>query len=234
MKSKLFATLFSITFLLPSFSFATSQHRPFSEEAWEKIAPLYEKIRNHPFNQELEKGTLEKKKFDFYAAQDAYYLKNYAKSFELLAAKLENPKDAQLALAFASDALQEQIDQWHKKTATQPAPATLLYTNFELSVAALKSPEETAATLLPCFWIYAVLGDELSKNATSPNPYENWLKDYGNPKFHQDNEKMKALVNRLAENASPALRQKMLEDFVMTSKMELNFWDAAYKLQDWP
>ncbi|QCE32471.1 thiaminase II [Acetobacteraceae bacterium] len=233
MKSKSFSLFFSLTLLLPSLSFAAVPQKKFSDEAWQKIAPIYEKIRQHPFNQELEKGTLDKKKFDFYAAQDAYYLKDYAKSFEILAAKLENPTDAAIALKFANDSLKEQQDDWHLKAPISPAPATLLYTSFELSTAALKTPEELAATLLPCFWIYSALGQELTQKAVSPNPYENWLKDYRNPDFQKATDQMIDLTNRLAAQASPAQRQKMLDDFVTASRMELNFWDAAYKLENW-
>ncbi|KMQ82289.1 transcriptional regulator [Lasius niger] len=102
-----------------------------------------------------------------------------------------------------------------------------------MNSAAYQTPEELAATLLPCFWIYAVLGKELTQKAVSPNPYDNWLKDYRNPDFDKSTKQMIDLTNRLAAKASPALRQKMLDAFTMASRMELNFWDSAYKLENW-
>ncbi|QCE32470.1 thiaminase II [Acetobacteraceae bacterium] len=239
-----FLTSFCLVALcLPSLSFAAKAHQKFSDEAWQKIAPIYEKIRQHPFNQELEKGTLDKKKFDFYASQDTQFVEDYTKALATLATKLDNPKSMDKILEFTRTALSEATFEvkgdWLPQKTRNPAPATLLYTNFTLATAAYKSREELAAALLPCFWIYAHLGNEIAQKAILPNPYEKWIHFYSNTNkerpLTEENiaNGLIDITDQLAEKATPETRQKMLDAFVLASRMELNFWDAAYKLENW-
>ena len=57
----------------------------FSESAWSAIDPIYQSILEHPFNQELAKGTLTKKRFQFYMKQDSLYLIDFARALAIAA-----------------------------------------------------------------------------------------------------------------------------------------------------
>ena len=52
----------------------------FSQDAWARIAPLYQSILALPFNQELAAGTLSRERFTFYMLQDAHNLTHFARS----------------------------------------------------------------------------------------------------------------------------------------------------------
>lgn len=69
-----------------------------TSEAWEKITPLYDKIINMPFNQELQKGSLPKEVFKFYMAQDAFYLGEFGKALSTISGRFA---DLDRVLAFS-------------------------------------------------------------------------------------------------------------------------------------
>src|SRR4051794_37554416 len=100
--------LFVILFLGAA---AHSDSKTFSEAAWKRIEPLYQKIRKHPFNVELLQGTLSNKRFDYYSSQDSFYLDVYSKAFAILGTKLEEPKDIQMAFKVSSDCLKEKSEK---------------------------------------------------------------------------------------------------------------------------
>jgi thiaminase len=64
---------------------------PFSREAWDRNARIYEAIRAMPFNAELAAGTLSEARFKHYITQDAHYLVGFGRALTLAAAKAPDP-----------------------------------------------------------------------------------------------------------------------------------------------
>src|SRR5919201_6013942 len=64
---------------------------PFTSELWSAIAPIYGAILRHPFLRGLTDGSLSRESFQFYAVQDALYLRDFARALSLAAARA--PKD---------------------------------------------------------------------------------------------------------------------------------------------
>jgi thiaminase (transcriptional activator TenA) len=77
----------------------------FSKSAWKEIEPIYKSIIDHPFNQELSKGTLAKEKFQFYMKQDSLYLVDFARALAIAASRSTNPDDLVLLLDFSKGAI---------------------------------------------------------------------------------------------------------------------------------
>ena len=214
-----------------------SEQSSFSVLAREKIMPIYQEILHHPFNQELKAGTLSKDKFEFYKRQDAIYLKEFAKSLTILAAKMDDPDDAQRILKLALACLQEEsiARGYQEEVEMEAMPATLFYTNYLLNVAAYKSREELAAALLPCFWIYLLVAEDLRAHISVENPYAGWFREYGSDSYRESVQTMIDLTDRLASKLNPQGRDKMMEAYVMASRFEWLFWDDAYKKASfWP
>src|ERR671937_765402 len=63
----------------------------FTAELWSAIAPIYEAILRHPFLRGLGDGSLPRDSFQFYAVQDALYLRDFARALSLAAARA--PRD---------------------------------------------------------------------------------------------------------------------------------------------
>lgn len=203
----------------------------FSEEVWEKTLGVYQAIQNHPFNQELVKGTLAPDRFAFYSEQDSLYLVEFAKALAILGTKLEDKKDIEQVFRFAKDCLKEEKKKVNEMV--KMAPANFSYTQFLLATAAFKTREELAAALLPCFWIYQRLASEMKSQTSEKNPYFPWISLYSNEKYLDDTQIMIAIVDRLAEKAEAPLKNKMQQAFETAMRMEWLFWESAYQKESW-
>lgn len=199
----------------------------FSEEAWKSIDLVYAQIVKHPFNQELARGTLDKKIFQFYKNQDAYYLRKFSKALSLLASKLEDISDIRMVLKHSSNSFDEDLSNV-KLDLKGVSPSNFSYTHFLLSTASFGTKEELVAALLPCYWIYLKVALDLKKKSTSKSPFYSWIKLYSSKRYADNVNAMIKLTDKLAMKATPELRKKMLLAFKLASKLELNFWDDSY------
>lgn len=212
-----------------------------SEQAWERVKPIYGQILTMPFNQELSNGTLPKEKFIFYLAQDAYYLLAFGRALSAISSRM---RDADLILDFAGFATgaifaerslhESYFVEFGLNSQVQPTPSTLLYTNYILSEAAYANVEVAAAAVLPCFWIYKAVGDYIfAQQAGDQNPYKRWIDMYAGAEFAAAVEKAIDITDQLATQASSAMREKMLIAFEMATRLEWMFWDSAYQMEKW-
>lgn len=211
--------------------------------SWERVAPLYEKIISHPFNQELMDGSLSLNRFTYYIGQDAHYLMEFGRALAIIAGRLENP-DSMLAFSrFATGAIVVEralhtgyFKLFGVKKLQTPSPTTTLYTQFLLTKASLSSLEEAVAAVLPCFWIYKKVGDFIYSNqiAGKENPYQEWINTYAGEEFAASVNEALAICDALAAQASPDLQEKMYQAFDMATKLEWMFWDGAYREESWP
>lgn len=214
---------------------ADTGSQTFSEAAWQRIAPIYQAIRIHPFNQKLADGSLGKAQFTYYSTQDTLYFVEYGKTLAILATKLEGREEIRNVFKEAMSCWNEEKDAQEKKAkqSIPMAPATLLYTDFLLSTAAYRSREELVAAVLPCFWIYSQLAREMKGLVGSKNPYRDWVTFYSSDKYKRSVDRMIALADDLANRVSPEQRSKMIDAFMMASRMEWCFWDGAYRMETW-
>ena len=69
----------------------------------------------------------------------------------------------------------------------------------------------------------------------SPEPlYRRWIDTYGGDQFDAVVREVLGLADRVAPALTDAQRRAMRERFVVASRYEWMFWDAAYRLQRWP
>lgn len=206
-----------------------------SEQAWNKTADIYQAALKHPFNQELMKGTLDSKIFGFYIEQDRLFLKSFARGLGLIATRSENSDHITLFLKFAGNTISaEQTiiakylgDEVNDKAIISPACLSL---NCYLLQACVLEPVEVAiAAVLPCFWLYLKVGQEVYKHAKKNNPYIEWIKTYASEQFALDVASVIKIFDELAANASKRVKDKMCEAFYQSSVLEYHFWNDAYR-----
>ncbi|MDP3559447.1 MAG: thiaminase II [Legionellaceae bacterium] len=204
------------------------------------VEPLVSKIHHHPFNRELAEGTLPQEKFIGYVLQDALYLNDFAKALAMAATRLPADTSAQF-LRFALNAIE--AEQGLHRDYLRPFninmsdmeknPACFMYTHYLLSTATLASVEEAVASVLPCFWIYQIVGARIALTQVSGNPYQSWIDMYSSEAFEQTVNAAIQVMNLLAEEASPALQNKMIMAFKRATELEWLFWDDAYHQKVW-
>ena len=217
----------------------------FTGELWRSIEIIYDEILAHPFLQGLTDGTLSEERFRFYILQDALYLREYARALSLTGVR--SPDESALVMfnehsagaimverglheGFLKDlgVTQDEVNQ------TVASPTTLAYTSYLLKTATLGDYPEVLGAVLPCYWIYREVGKALLEHG-SPNPlYQRWIDTYGGEEFGALVEAVLNLTDEVCENLNPAQKARVTEAFTITSRYEWMFWDAAWRLEEWP
>lgn len=184
--------------------------------------------------------------------QDSHYLRDYARALAVCAAKAPTEQDVR---AFADDAvgaLAAEQDM-HAEFLRSPGmsgpqsapdgapdgddevlPTTRAYTSYLLATVYGGSFAEGLAAVLPCYWIYARVGEALLAES-SPDPlYARWIASYADEGFQSTVRRVLELADRVGAELSPAERARAVRHFATTSRYEWMFWDAAWCRETWP
>lgn len=214
-----------------------------TDQAWEAIQPIYQAILKMPFIEELKNGTLPLEKFQFYMLQDAKYLEHYGRALAALGSKAADNEMALDFFEFGKNALiveRALHEAYFKQFKLEPnqeitiEPVCHHYIHYLKSIVAYDPIEVATAAILPCFWIYKEVGDHIYQNQnTENNPYKNWIETYSGEEFAEGVKKALQYSNYMAENSTEKGRKAMLEAFIAASRLEFNFWDAAYRNITW-
>lgn len=209
-----------------------------SDEAWQAALPTYNAILELPFVKELAAGTLDMDKFVFYLRQDAMYIENYCKVLASIASRLSDKTQTEAFLHYALDgvfvekAMHETYLARFGEGDAKPTPSCLLYMSLQ-GAQATEPVEVQAASILPCFWVYLMVGKHIAATAAPGNPFAAWIATYSDPAFDKSNQQCIDICDALAAKASPEVRRRMTDIFVMATKMEWMFWESAYRLEKW-
>lgn len=216
----------------------------FSQILWQENQKLYNATLNLPFNQELATGTLSKEAFIHYVIQDAHYLLAYGRALAVCSAKAYDADDVILFSEAAKVAiiversLHDGFMQEFGISQTDflETPLTLAchhYTSYLLSSAYADSYPVVLASLLPCFWIYAKVGQDIYDKSVSNNPYQAWIDTYASEEFHTAVQKVINVVDKVAQRADQDTLDKMRMAYTYAAKLEWLFWESAYNQDKW-
>lgn len=217
----------------------------FCNETWQRHLPLYEAIRDMPFNRALADGSLSRERFCHYMIQDAHYLVAFGRALAIAAAKADHP-DAIVQFAEAAKVaiiVERSLHEGFMRQfgidgatfqATPLSPACHHYTSF-LQAQAWSAPYPVIlAALLPCFWIYAEVGKHIHANAVANNPYQAWIDTYAGEEFHEAVRQVCQTLDEVAGTVDALTRERMHQAFEMASRLEWMFWDSAWRTEAWP
>lgn len=197
--------------------------------------------KRHPFITQLCAGTLPLATFRYYLIQDHYYLQEFGRLHDLAADQSNDADVAQRLHAGAEHLRQGEIavrqtffDRLQitseEVAATPIAPTGYAYTSHLYRALATSGPAGAVAGLLPCYWLYAEIGQELAQ-AGSPVPiYQDWLNTYDADDYTGMMADQLALANHVA---TPANQAELLTIFKRSSWYELHFWQMALDHETW-
>ncbi|MBS1697471.1 MAG: bifunctional hydroxymethylpyrimidine kinase/phosphomethylpyrimidine kinase [Actinobacteria bacterium] len=211
---------------------------------WASIAPIRGAIDELPFLRRMADGTLPTPAFRWYLAQDALYLREYARTLAE-AARLA-PLPAEQAF-WAHSAEQSVIGelQLHASALSpegigagtfraEPAPATIAYLDHLRAAAFDGHYGVLIAALLPCFWLYSDVGVRLQAAAAgdparpfAEHPFHEWLEEYADPAFAEATAEAIRIVTAHAAAADAPTRERMRIAFIRSSEHERAFFAAA-------
>lgn len=222
----------------------------FSSDAWERAKPWYQAILEHAFLRELADGTLPREVFLRYIVDDTHYLSRYSRALASTSAKWPEAAGAAVIAGFAAASVeaeqvlhqavmaQEGIDM-SAASLPEPTPTCLAYVNTLQADASLAPAGVALAGLLPCFRIYAEVGQHLVgvlatyTGGAGAHPYEEWLRMYGDPEFAEATRQAERLADEQAER-DPVAVEAMHRAYGRAVRFEWMFWDASYRSESWP
>lgn len=197
---------------------------------WEENEDLARAVLDHRFVRGLADGSLPLESFKFYVAQDAFFLESFARAYALALAHAPDREGMEVFAGLVAGVLEEL--RLHESYAARwnvslrdvvPGDATLAYTDFLLSTAALKSVGETCAVMVPCMRLYSFLGRSLvDEGVAEENPYREWAETYAGPEFDDLADRLETLLDRYASDATAAR-----EAYRRAMRLELAFFEAA-------
>lgn len=210
----------------------------FCTDAWQHTERLQQAILEHPFNAALEKGTLDRDRFDFYLVQDSRYLVGFSRALAMASARAPHADDAAFFAQSAHTALvvERTLHADYLAAASvdhiETAPSASAYLSFLHSTALTGSYPELVAAVLPCFWVYEHVGTTIhSRVEVDGHPYERWISTYADPSFAESVATARAIADRAA---TADTQDAMLAAFVRGCEYEWMFWDAAWRQEGWP
>ncbi len=201
-----------------------------SKTLWEENEDVARVALEHRFVQGIQDGSLPLASFEHYVAQDAFFLEAFARAYALALAHSPDRQGLSDFSELVAGVLEElslhdgYAERWGVDLSrVVPGEATLAYTDFLLSTAALGSVGETCAAMTPCMKLYAFLGQSLSEEGVGEdNPYREWVETYADPGFGELVATLEGLLDRYAADepgVSSAYRRAM--------NLEVGFFEAS-------
>jgi len=215
-----------------------------SGRLWAEITPIYDAILEHPFITGLVTGDLEVETFRHYIVQDELYIREYARAIAILAAKAPTWKATQLFTEHATSAAQYESDLHESVVAelggratmltdARPTPTSLAYISFIRGHAFGSSFVDGLASILPCFWIYAEVGQYLGAKGSQNSAYQKWIDSYDDPQYVNAVVAALEVTNELGAELGATDESRARDIFATASKYEWLFWDAAFRRETW-
>lgn len=210
---------------------------------WDETAAIRSDIDTLPFVRALADGTLDRDAFLFYLAQDALYLREYARVLAEASRLAPTPDEQAFWAEAAHGAIRGELElhaSWLTPEtgvsgatfAAEPAPATVAYLDHLRAVAFGGDYAALVAAVLPCFWLYTDLGERLHAGAfgAAPrdprHPYASWLATYADPAFADATRQAVAYVAAAAARVDDTDRERMRRAFLTSSAHERAFFAA--------
>ena len=216
-----------------------------TDSLWTEGSAIYRAILGHPFLLGLTSGSLGPDRFAYYVAQDAHYLRDYARALAVVSAKAPTHAAAgmfarhaagtvDVELALHATLLPEFGLHPTELDGIPVSPTTLSYTSYLLATVHGGSFTEGLAAVLPCYWIYARVGAALLAEG-SPDPrYQRWIDTYAGEVFAAAVTEVLSFADSVGVDLGAADDARARRHFVITSRYEWMFWDAAWRLEQWP
>ena len=206
-----------------------------SRELWEENEDLAQAALGHRFVRGLADGTLPLRGFQEYVAQDAFFLESFVRAYALALAHSPDRQGVEAFAALISGALEElklhagYAERWDVDlSGTVPGEATLAYTDFLLSTAALGNVGEVCAAMIPCMRLYAFLGRSLADECVDEdNPYAEWTATYSDPEFEDLAVELETLLDRYSSD-TPSISRT----YRRAMNLEIGFFEAAARVSE--
>lgn len=192
-------------------------------------------------------GSLDLDRFKYYMRQDYIFLVDFCRAISLAVAKAHDLEDMAWFARLLDETLNTEMSLHvsfcedfgiteAELRATEPSPTTHAYTRHLIKTAFSGSAVDIAVAILPCAWGYSEIGQMLhAQGPPAKQPlYQRWIEMYNSDEIAELAEWLRSFIDRMASQSGENELASMEKTFLLSSRYEFMFWDAAYRLEDWP
>ncbi len=180
------------------------------ETLWQANSDLVEACERHPFVSKLADGSLDPEAFRVYVAQDAFFLRAFARAYALAGARCREIQDVAAFHGLLGGVLDElRLHQGYAAELAidlervEPLSATRAYTDFLASTAWTRGVDEILAAMTPCMRLYAHLGARLAAAGLPHHRYRGWIQAYSSADFADLTRRIETMLDRHAAERAP-------------------------------
>ncbi|TBL81783.1 thiaminase II [Paenibacillus thalictri] len=217
----------------------------FSQLLRQEADAMWQASFDHPFVRGIADGSLPLDRFRYYVLNDSYYLGEFAKVQAIGAAKSHNLHTSNRMAAHVQGTYNSELALHEtfvkrlgiteeERAAFKPAPASYAYTSHLHRAAYNGHLGDIVAALLPCYWLYFEIGEQLKGTVVSEPIYQDWIDAYGAEGFGELVQEQIDRLDEIADMVTEADRERMKQQFLISSRYEWMFWQMAYTLEQWP
>ena len=164
---------------------------------------LWDAYLDHPFVRGIADGSLDEEKFRNNMVQDYLYLVEYARVFALGVAKARDMESMRLFAGYVGQILDGEMD---------------IHRGY--------------------MGLFGVTREDIALRILQAHPdadrhpfYGEWVQGYATPEYHEANETLIALTERLTAGCSEDEMCRLEEIFLECSRYEMAFWDMAWEMR---
>jgi thiaminase/transcriptional activator TenA len=217
----------------------------FVGEIHEQTRSLWSAIHDHPFVRGIGDGSLARERLEFYFRQDYVYLIDFSRVLALAAARAEDMEGKRFFSRLLELTLETEMEL-HRKTcaefgitavdleATEPALATMAYTDRLIRTCYEGRISDINAVLLPCAAGYVEIAERLLEAGLPGEPHRSWITLYSSSEMRETRDWLVRCMNGYAEGAVSEDRGRWLRLYRESARLELLFFEMAWTKITWP
>lgn len=208
---------------------------PITRWWWQQASGIRAAIDDLPFVRALGDGTLGVDAFTWYLAQDARYLGRYATSLAAAAELATDADERAFWRECSTSAIATELQLHESWVAaevvqrTQPSAVTTAYLDHFDAAESTGDYAVLTAALLPCFWIYADVGDTLATRNRPGHPYADWLATYADEAFAAATRRAIEITETAVRRAGASSRRAAARAFRASCVHEREFFAAPLR-----
>lgn len=212
------------------------------------ISHLLPRLYEHPFNQALMTGSLERYRFRFYLDQDFLYLNDFAKSLMVTSSRMTRYEHSSELKKFVNEVTSTQYNLHREYLGEsqsfrffQPGegyskkiPVIEKYTNHLLFSSRVAPIEVALASLVPCFYLYNEIGLKMLRemNHSHLNPYKLWILSYSHKRFSYATQSIIRIFEEVSSSISDEEQNSVVLAFTKSTEFEISFLDSIFEMQE--
>lgn len=214
--------------------------QPFTMQLLAAAQPVWSAMTQHPFVQEVAKGTLDPVKFDFWVQQDHYFVMETRRLWGYAAARAPEEEITRTLLQAAA-ALDPELQLFRDHAQARgipldvtPAPICQGYASFAVHVAAFGDFLELFSVIYGAEKAYFDTWTTVKGQTPPESAYARWIANWTSPAFADFVAWLGRTLDRLATGQPDAALGRARRAFLTTARFEYLFWEMAYRQEGWP